>query len=496
MRLLASTVMSAALLTGCIGSGGIKPHAQLINAAQLDPGAALKATQTDARWPALDWWRRWHDPQLDALVQHALTGNPSLRIAQARLDAANAQARIAGASTLPQLNAKGDFGRQRYPRYATPSPPGGYTVWSNSVGVSLSYDMDAWGKNRAAVAGALDAVQATAADARSVQLALETAVVRSYIQLSLQYALHDVYQTIMQQQQTAHDVVAKRVHAGLASQLELSQAETQLASSVNQLQQAELAIALLQHQIAALTGQGPGAGDAIGRPTLSLDLPVTLPSSLPVDLIGHRPDVVAQRWRVESASKAIAVAHADFYPNIDLLATAGLTSATTFGGFFNFMNHAAAGHRFGAAISLPIFDGGRLRGRYGVAVADYDTAVEGYNQTVIGAVQAVADQVTSLNAFADQQASAENAVASAKRSYQLADQGYRSGVTEFLNVLAAQAQLLRQQQQLADIHAKRLDAWALLMQSLGGGIEPAPIDARPALPAATAKSGRGSSHAS
>lgn len=495
-RLLASTVLSASLLTGCIGSGGIKPHAQLVDAARLDSGAALKATQTDARWPALDWWRRWHDPQLDTLVQHAMTGNPSLRVAQARLDAANAQALVAGAATLPQLNASGGFGRQRYPRYATPSPPGGYTVWSNSVGASLSYDLDAWGKNRAAVVGALDAVQATAADARSVQLALETAVVRSYIQLSLQFALHDVYQTIMQQQQTALDVVARRVHAGLASQLESSQAQTQLESSVNQLQQADLAVALLQHQLAALTGQGPGAGDAIRRPTLALDLPVTLPSSLPIDLIGHRPDVVAQRWRVEAASKAIAVAHADFYPNIDLLASAGLTSATTFGGFFNFINSAAAGHRFGVAISLPIFDGARLRGRYGVAVADYDAAVESYNQTVISAVQAVADQVTSLNAFAAQQASAEKAAASAERSYHLADQGYRSGVTEFLNVLAAQAQMLRQQQQLADIHARRMDAWALLMQSLGGGIEPAPAEAQHALPAETAKFNQGHGHAS
>ncbi|MGC1550037.1 MAG: efflux transporter outer membrane subunit [Rhodanobacter sp.] len=494
-RLVAATILSLFLLTGCIGSGGIKPRAHIIDAATLDPGAALKATQTDARWPAPDWWQHWHDPQLDALMQQALIGSPSLRIAQARLDFANAQARIAGASALPQLTAEGDFGRQRFPRYATPSPPGGYTVWSNSIALGLAYDLDVWGKNRAVIESALSAVQATAADTRSIQLALEAAVVRSYIQLSLQFALHDVYQTIQQQQQKTRDIVAQRVQAGLASQLELSQAETQLASSANQLERAEQAIELIRHQLAALTGQGPGAGDGIGRPALSLDLPIVLPSSLPVELIGHRPDVVAQRWRVESAAKGIAAAHADFYPNIDLLATADLTSATTFGGFFNFMNNAAAGHRFGVAISLPIFDGGRLRGRYGTAVADYDSAVEAYNQSIIGALQAVADQLTSLKSLANQQASAEQAEASASRSYRLADQGYRSGVTEFLNVLAAQTDLLRQQQQLALIHAQRMDAWVLLMQALGGGMESAPVENQRITPPEVTSSSGGPDHA-
>lgn len=475
---LSAAVISAVFLVGCVTNGGIEPRAHLLEAKALDPGVALKATQTDARWPAMDWWRHWHDAQLEALVQRALADNPGLHSAQARVDQARAQARIAGASAFPQLSAHGDFGRQRYPRYATSSPPGGYPVWSNDVGLELSYELDAWGRNRAVLNGALDAAQATVADTRSIQLALETAVVRSYIQLSLQFGLCDAYEAIHQKQQIVRDIVAQRLSAGLSTQLELSQAETQLAASAGQLDRARQRIALIRHQIAALTGQGPGAGDAIERPVLSLDLAIVLPSSLPAELVGHRPDVVAQRWRVESASKGVAAAHADFYPNIDLLATAGLTSATTFGGFFNFMDKEAAGHRYGIAISLPIFDGNRLQGRYGVAVAIYDMAIEAYNQTVLGAMQEVADQVVSLQSLADQQVSAEEATASAERSFRLAYQGYRSGVTEFLNVLAAQADLLRQQQQLTMIQAERLDAWALLMQALGGGMEPSSFDYR------------------
>jgi NodT family efflux transporter outer membrane factor (OMF) lipoprotein len=295
--------------------------------------------------------------------------------------------------------------------------------------------------------------------------------VRAYVELSLQYELQDVDQAILDQASRTRDIVAQRLNAGLGSHLELSQAEAQVAVEASQLEQTNRQIAIMRNQLSALVGQGPGAGESIGRPHLSLDLPVALPASLPAELVGHRPDVVAQRWRVEAASKNITVAHAAFYPNVDLVAMAGLASTTPFGGFFNFINSDAVGHRVGAAISLPIFEGGRLRGQYGAAVADYDEAVEAYNQNVILAMQQVADQVVSLQSLAVEQQHVEQAVKEADKAYQLALLGYRNGITEFLNVLATQATLLRQRQQLAAIQAKRLDAWTLLMQALGGGLE-------------------------
>jgi NodT family efflux transporter outer membrane factor (OMF) lipoprotein len=449
------------LLGGCIDGGGIKPHSQLVDASTLDAGAAL--AKDHGTWPNVDWWTHWHDAQLNALVTQALAGQPGLRAAMARVELAQAQAKVAGANTFPQLNAVGDFGRERYPSYATPVPPGGYTVWSNDVGATLSYQLDLWGKNRATLEGAMDVVHASAAELHGVQLALETAVVRAYIELSLQYELQDVDQAILDQASKTRDIVAQRLGAGLGSHLELSQAEAQVAVEASQLEQTNRQIAIMRNQLAALVGQGPGAGASIGRPHLSLDLPVALPASLPAELVGHRPDVVAQRWRVEAASKDIAVAHAAFYPNVDLVAMAGLASTTPFGGFFNFINSDAVGHRVGAAISLPIFEGGRLRGQYGAAFA--------YNQNVILAMQQVADQVVSLQSLASEQQHVEQAVKEADKAYQLALLGYRNGITEFLNVLATQTTLLRQRQQLAAIQAKRLDAWSLLMQALGGGLE-------------------------
>jgi NodT family efflux transporter outer membrane factor (OMF) lipoprotein len=441
----------------------------MLDVASLDAGAALRAAQQDANWPTDQWWRQWNDPQLDMLVQEASAGNPGLRGVQARADAARFQAQIAGAQELPQLDAGGSFERRRYARYTTPAPPGGTTVWSNSIQADLSYDLDLWGKARAIHEGALDNLQATAVDARFAQVELQTAVVRSYVQLSLQYALLDVYRAVQDEQQRTLDIATRRWRAGVGSRLEVSQASTQFELSTTRLQQAQQQLALSRIGIAGLAGKGPGFGDTLRRPSLALSAPVALPASLPVELLGHRADVAAARWRVLQADQGIDAAHADFYPDINLLATASLGSAATFGGFFNFLNSDGMGHGVGAAISLPIFDGGRRRGQYGVAVASRDAAVDAYNQSVVNALQGVAIQVASLRSLEQQQASIESTLDSARRSFRLADSGYRSGITEFLNVLAAQNEQLQQEQSLAEVQAKRLDAWALLMKELGGG---------------------------
>ncbi|MGC2036449.1 efflux transporter outer membrane subunit [Paraburkholderia caledonica] len=463
---------SALLLSGCINSGGIHTRESMIDPASLDPGAALSATQHDANWPTDRWWQRWNDPQLDALVRDATAGNPGLRTVEERAEAARYQAQIAGADELPQLNAGGTFERRRYARYTTPAPPGGTTVWSNSVQADLSFDLDLWGKTRALREGALDNVRAAAADARFAEIELQTAVVRSYVHLSLQYALLDVYRAVQEEQQRTLDIATRRWRAGVGSQLEVSQAATQFQTSTTRVQQAEQQLALSRIQIAGLAGKGPGYGEALRRPALALSVPVALPASLPAELIGHRPDVVAARWRVLGADKGIDAVHADFYPDINLIATASLGSAATFGGFFNFIDSNGVGHGVGAAISLPIFDGGRRRGQYGVAVASRDAAVDAYNQSVVNAMQAVAVQVVSLRSLAQQQASIESTLESSRRSFRLADAGYRSGISEFLNVLAAQNVQLQQEENLANIQAGQLDAWALLMKELGGGYTP------------------------
>ncbi len=478
--LRAAASLAALVLAACATPGDRAPRATRVDPATVASGLATSASRT--AWPRDGWWRAWRDPQLDTLVADAIAGNPAIRVAQARADRFVELARIAGATRYPSAAVDADFSRARFARYASPSPPGGNTVWNNSVGADLRYALDLWGKHRSEHEGALADVQAAAADARAARLMLETAVVRTYIVFAKTFDQRDVALATLKRQQDIVGIVERRARAGLASRFELTQASTPIAATRAQIEALDRQIAVLRNELAVLAGRGPGAGAPLARPALRLDVPVALPANLPAELVGHRPDVVAARWRIESMSSAIRAAKADFYPNIDLIASAGLASAA-FGGFFTLVNNDAMTHRFGAAISLPIFDGGRRQGRYGAAVADYDVAVETYNQAVLGAFRDVANQIESLQSLARQQADVEASADTARRAVDYAMQGYRAGLTDYLTVLSTETERLQAQQSLADVRAARLDAWAQLMAALGGGVEP------PTAPAATAPEG-------
>ncbi|RQZ17208.1 fusaric acid resistance protein FusA [Burkholderia sp. Bp9031] len=456
-------------LGACANTGGVAPRATLVDPVEVADG--LAASSSRAAWPRDDWWTGWRDPQLDALVADAVAGSPAIRVAQARIDRFVELARVAGASRYPVASASGDFSRARFARFASSSPPGGNTVWNNSVGADLSYALDLWGKHRAEREGTLDSALAAEADAREARLALETAVVRTYVAFAKAFDQRDVTLATLKRQQSIVDIIERRSRVGLASRFEVAQAGTPVAATRAQIEEFDRQLAVLRNELAVLTGRGPMVGSLLARPALRLDVPATLPANLPAELVGHRPDIVAARWRVEAASTNIRAAKADFYPNIDLIASAGLASAA-FGGFFTFVNNDAMTHRFGAAVSLPIFDGGLRQGRYGVAVADYDLAVETYNQTVLAAFRDVANQVVSLQSLARQQIDIAASVDSAQSAFDYAAQGYRAGLTDYLNVLSTQTELLQAQQGLANVRAARLDAWAQLMMALGGGVEP------------------------
>jgi NodT family efflux transporter outer membrane factor (OMF) lipoprotein len=474
MKQVRSSLLCAfvVLTAACSTTGGIRPRSALVNASHLQAGNTITSLGRDTTWPSAGWWSALNDPQLDNLIRQAISLQPDLQAAHSRLDMAQYQARVAGAPLEPQLNADMDISRERFARYTTVSPPGGFAVWNNEVGADLSYDLDLWGRDKAELTGAVDSAKASAAEYQAVRVALEAAIVRAYIQLWMHYRLLDAYQSLHNQSLQARDIVAARLRAGLSTPLEMSQASTEVAITADNLEQAKHQIALLRNELGALSGRGPGAGDSLRRPVISVEYTALLPRALPAELLGHRPDIVAQRWRVEAAAQNIKVAHAAFYPNVDLLALANLGSLTTFGGFFNFLNKDAAGHQFGLALSLPLFDGGRRQGEYGVAVATYDGAVDSYNQTVLDALRQVADEVTSLESLEGESHQAKLAADSADRSYVLATRGYRRGITEFLDVLVAQDTQIRQQQVLIITQAQQLDAWVLLMHALGGGYVP------------------------
>ena len=203
---------------------------------------------------------------------------------------------------------------------------------------------------------------------------------------------------------------------------------------------------------------------------------VTLPSTVPAELLGRRPDLVAQRWRVESANKDIAVAKAEFYPNVNLIAFIGLQSIGPSG----FFSAASRTMGVGPAVTLPIFEGGRLRANLAGKNAAYDIAVEEYNQALVAALRDVVDQLASFRSVAAQRVEQKQALASAQEAYDLALLRYREGLGNYLQVLSAESPLLQQQSLEADLRARQLALAIELTRALGGGYTVASIDAPPA----------------
>jgi NodT family efflux transporter outer membrane factor (OMF) lipoprotein len=465
------TVLTISLIiAGCASTGGITPQARKIDPASLDPGAAIRAANADAQWPTADWWRAYDDPQLNAWIDAAQAGNPSLAQAQARVRQALSMAGVAKAALAPQINGDLSIQRQHWPDnvYYGPGPLANANTWDNTGTIGLSYHLDLWGRDKNAAEGALDAAHASAADERAAQLELDANVVRAYITMSMNYALLDIAKATLQQQQQIADLANRRLKGGLGTQLDVSQAETPIPEYERQIDALEEEVALGRNQLAALAGKGPGAGDTITRPTLSLSAPAGLPSALPAELLGHRPDIVAARWTVAAQARGIDVAKANFYPDINLLASIGGYAAA--GPLFQFLRSANGSWTGGPAMSLPIFDGGRLRSELGEQDAGYDAAVEQYNQAIVGALKDVADQVVRIRSLQTQAADADRSVAAARKNYDLAKEGYKRGLTDYLNVLIAQNQLLRAQEGVARIEAQRLGAHASLMTALGGGL--------------------------
>ncbi len=469
MSLLRSlTAASLALaLSACADMGHIAPQSALLDPNALDAGKALRDAHADIAWPKQEWWADLNDPQLNRLLAGALADSPTLHAAQARVRQAEALAGAAEENTAPKGDVDVSFNRELYAENGLMPPPlASNYAWRNHAALNGSYDLDLWGRNRSALAAALGDVELASAESQMARLALETALVRSYIQLSLEFERQDYLKASLEQRERILDITRRRAKAGMATQVDIAQIETTLPGGRVGLEQSAENIALLRNQLAALSGKGPAAGDSIVRPTLKLDRPLALPSALPAELVGRRPDIAAQRWRVEAAAKRIDAAKAGFYPNVNLMAFVGLESF----GFDHFLDANAQIRGFTPALTLPIFAGARLRAQLANQTAIYDGAVEQYNATVIQALSDVANAVAKAQSLKEQDRLVEQALATATKASKLAQQAYRAGLSDSINVLYSQVALLAEQQQMAQLGARKLDTYVSLMSALGGGL--------------------------
>jgi NodT family efflux transporter outer membrane factor (OMF) lipoprotein len=423
-----------------------------------------------ADWPRDQWWMRYADPQLDGLIDEALRNSPDLKAAQARVRTAQAQLEQTEAAQLPSVSGDASIQtvkssiNEGFPDEIKRLLPFGYHT-QTKIAASLDYQLDLFGRNRAALAAATSAAEAARADEAAARLQLATAVASAYADLLRLYADRDAAVNAIQVRQNTLDLIRQRFRNGLDTRGTVSQEAEFVPTAQGDLVVIDRQIAGTRNQIAALLGAGPDRGLAIARPVAPLLRDFGLPPNLKVDLIGRRPDIVAARLRAEAAAKRIKVARADFYPNIDLEASYGIQSL----GLNDLLQRGSIVGALGPAIHLPIFSGGQLEGAYRGARAEYDASVAAYDQSLANALRDVADVVVNQRALQSQIVDARASLASSEDAYRIATLRYKGGLSPYLNVLTAENSLLGARRSLADLQAQSLSLDVALVRALGGG---------------------------
>ena len=459
---LSSAALS--LLAGCASVPDLGPKPVPAAAGSLESGATFAGSQGE--WPAEGWWQGLGDAQLDTLIAEGLKGSPDVAIAAARVRAAEAMAQQAGAALLPRVGAEASAGGVQQSKNMGIPPafvPDGIQD-TGHIAATFAFDLDLWGRNRAALAAATSEAEAARVDAAQARLMLTTGIAAAYADLAGYYQALDTANEAVRVRTASADLSGERARAGIENQASQRQAESRAASARADVVALEEAIATTRNRLAALVGAGPDRGLSIARPQMARP-PVGLPANAGIDLIGRRPDIVAARLRSEAAAKRIDVARADFYPNISLSALVGLQSL----GLSNLFKSGSEYGNGGAAISLPIFDGGRLQGRYRGSRADYDAAVATYDRTLVAALRDVADIVASRAANERQLAARHEALTAAAEASKLAGLRYRAGLSTQIVQLTAEDSMVALSRSVADLEARELALDIALIRALGGG---------------------------
>lgn len=466
MKKLLLLLAASALLSGCVTPPHLGPAPEVRSVARYESAQSFAAPETE--WPSDGWWRAYGDSQLDALVAEALGNAPTMAQAEARLRRAEAVVGAARAATLPSVSADGSITASK------PSTEMGIPVLPERQGfndygrvtLGFSWELDFWGKNRAALAAATSDAEAARADAAAARLVISASIAATYADLVRLYNDRDILEETLDIREKSLELVRARVAHGFDSDADLAQAEAGPPAARADLAVADEAIGLTRNRLSALLGEGPDRGRAIERPSAPALRAFGLPANLSADLLGRRPDIVAARWRVEAAGKRIKVAKAQFYPNINLLGLVGLESL----GIGNLANSGSDTGSVGPAISLPIFDGGRRRSNYRGARADFDLAVAVYDETLTQALREVADVAVSESQLARQVSAAEEALHATERAYRLAQLRYKQGAADYQSVLVVEDRLLLRQRVVAGLRSRRFLLDVALVRSLGGGV--------------------------
>jgi len=460
----------AGCLAGCAGMQGLDTEPRASMTGPADVGATGESTD---EWPPVRWWERYQDPNLNNLLDRALEQSPDLRLAQARMEQAAAMAEQVGAQSWPKINANASTARKRYAQEYDAGPPlaGNYGS-AFTLGVEAQYTFDFWGGQRAALRAALGEASARNVEIQAARLMLTSRIVRAWFELAHSISTLELAKEALALRSQTLRVVDRRVPGGPGTEGQYQQAQGDLPATEGDILRLTEQIALQRNALSALAGLPIDAlSEAKPRTTSVAQSP--LPASVPAALIGHRPDLVAARWRVEAATQDVEGARTEFYPNISLRAFAGFARQSLSVGLSDWLNAGSRTYVIEPAITLPIFDAGRLRARYKGRAAELDAAIETYNQTLLSAVRDVADQLVSLEALAPQSSAQARTLSARQTAFDLAQKQYQAGLTDYLTVLNAQNVLLRERERKLDLQTRALILDAELNRALGGGFDAA-----------------------
>lgn len=424
-------------------------------------------SQNKVSWPDNKWWLRYHDQQLNQLMDEALQDSPSLQAAEARLRNMAGVAEQIGAIRSVQVGASASASETKVSyAYQAYMPPHNWNDYG-SVTANFSYDFDFWGKNKASVAAATSDFAAAEAETAAARLMISTSLAQAYAELARLHLNKETAQTAVAIRTKTVELMTNRFNNGLETQGAVKQMQALQANAEAELLAVDESIQLQKNAIAALLGKGPDRGLSIQRPSVQLSDSFGLPENTGINILGHRPDVTAARWRAESAAKRIHVAKAQYYPDVSI---SGFIGYQAFG-LNNLTRTGNDAGSIGPAIYLPLFTGGRLSGQLTSAEATYEEAVANYNSTVTQALHDVADVMTSSKALKARLEKTENAYQDAKAAYQIADNRYRGGLATYLDVLTAEDAMLNTQRALVNLQSRSFSLDVSLIHALGGGFD-------------------------
>jgi NodT family efflux transporter outer membrane factor (OMF) lipoprotein len=416
------------------------------------------------RLPRDSWWMLYDSEELNDLEKQLIAGNPTLAAALANYAQARALADQARAGLFPTLGVNASAGRNRESVNAPlrgPTTPTYYNA--NTLGGSVSYELDLWGQIRNEVAAGEANAAASAADLENARLSLIAQLAGDYIQLRSLDRDSAILDETVDAYTRALSLTEQRHGAGIAPGLDVSQAQTQLDAARSQAAQTLAQRALMEHAIAALLGVSASTF-SIKPAIVAITLP-QIPSGVPATLLERRPDIAAAQRRMIAANADIGVARAAYFPTLTLGAQGGFQSTS----FSNWLSAPSSFWAIGPNALLSVFDGGLRRAQVAQARAEFDASAANYRSTVVTAFQQVEDSLATLDHYHDATVEEKAAVDAAQRTLDFAMALYKQGATDYLTVVTSQTALLQTQLEALNLDTMQLSASVNLVLALGGG---------------------------